>query len=217
MSHFPFKYEQRAIDKGYTHIAGVDEVGLGPIAGPIYATAVILDFKKLYLLSTRFRLIRKVKKIRVKDSKQLSPLEREALYPGIMENCVSYGIGKVEVDEIERVKNIMKCGQLARRRAIEALEVKPDFLLIDGPFPIPELKIPGVAIIKGDDKSVSIAAASIIAKVQRDRLMIGLSKKFPMYDWGNNVGYKTPRHWIGVASHGFCKHHRHYLIKKVRG
>jgi ribonuclease HII len=214
------KYENTLKGEGYNLIAGVDEVGLGPIAGPLYAVAIILkDFQKVADLSAIIQLKTIPKKVKVNDSKQLSPQAREALYPLILENCLAYGVGRVEVEEINRVRNIMTSGYAARLRAVQDLIKKqePDCILIDGPFKMNEIPIEVIPIVDGDAKSISIAAASVVAKVERDRIMKGLAKDFPTYDWENNMGYGTKYHYWGIKKCGTCIHHRTHLIdqKKV--
>ena len=182
----------------YATICGIDEVGRGPLAGPVVAGAVILpkDNPILYL----------------NDSKKLSEKKREALYDEIMEHAVATGIGIVGPARIDEI-NILQATYEAMRMAIENLKVRPDLLLNDA-VTIPEVDIPQVPIIKGDAKSVSIAAASIIAKVTRDRLMVEYDKVFPGYDLASNKGYGTKAHIEGLKKLGPTPIHRMSFIGK---
>ena len=182
--------------KDYQYICGIDEVGRGPLAGPVVAGAVILpkDDMILYL----------------NDSKKLSEKKREMLYDEIMSRAVATGIGMaspVRIDEI----NILQATYEAMRMAIDNLEVRPDILLNDA-VTIPQVDIPQVPIIKGDAKSISIAAASIIAKVTRDRLMVEYDKVLPGYDFASNKGYGTKAHIAGLKELGPTPIHRRSFI-----
>lgn len=181
----------------YATICGIDEVGRGPLAGPVVAGAVILpkDNPILYL----------------NDSKKLSEKKREALYDEIMEHAVATGIGIVAPARIDEI-NILQATYEAMRMAIENLKVRPDLLLNDA-VTIPEVDIPQVPIIKGDAKSVSIAAASIIAKVTRDRMMVEYDQIIPGYDFASNKGYGTKAHIAGLKEHGPSPIHRRTFIK----
>lgn len=180
------------------HICGIDEVGRGPLAGPVVAGAVILpkDNPILYL----------------NDSKKLSEKKREALYDEIMEKAVAVGIGMVSPVRIDEI-NILQATYEAMRQAIANLKVSPDILLNDA-VTIPEVYIPQVPIIKGDAKSVSIAAASIVAKVTRDRLMIEYDQVIPGYDFASNKGYGTKAHIAGLKELGPSPIHRRTFIQK---
>lgn len=181
----------------YATICGIDEVGRGPLAGPVVAGAVILPKVNpiLYL----------------NDSKKLSEKKREALYDEIMEHAVATGIGIVGPARIDEI-NILQATYEAMRMAIENLKVRPDLLLNDA-VTIPEVDIPQVPIIKGDAKSVSIAAASIIAKVTRDRMMVEYDQIIPGYDFASNKGYGTKAHIAGLKEHGPSPIHRRTFIK----
>ena len=183
--------------RAYSYICGIDEVGRGPLAGPVVAGAVILpkDNPILYL----------------NDSKKLSEKKREALYDEIMEHAVATGIGIVGPARIDEI-NILQATYEAMRMAIANLGVKPDLLLNDA-VTIPEVDIRQVPIIKGDAKSVSIAAASIIAKVTRDRLMVEYDKVLPGYDFASNKGYGTKAHIEGLKKLGPTPIHRATFIK----
>lgn len=183
--------------RAYSYICGIDEVGRGPLAGPVVAGAVILpkDNPILYL----------------NDSKKLSEKKREMLYDEIMEHAVATGIGIVGPARIDEI-NILQATYEAMRMAIANLGVKPDLLLNDA-VTIPEVDIRQVPIIKGDAKSVSIAAASIIAKVTRDRLMVEYDKVLPGYDFASNKGYGTKAHIEGLKKLGPTPIHRATFIK----
>ena len=189
-------YEREYSDCQY--ICGIDEVGRGPFAGPVVAGAVILpkDDPILYL----------------NDSKKLSEKKREALYEEIMERAVATGIGVVSPARIDEI-NILQATYEAMRMAIANLKVQPDLLLNDA-VTIPGVEIPQVPIIKGDAKSVSIAAASIIAKVTRDRLMVEYEEVLPGYDFAGNKGYGTKKHIEGLKELGTSPIHRMTFIKK---
>lgn len=180
------------------YICGIDEVGRGPLAGPVVAGAVILPKDTSAILY-------------LNDSKKLSEKKREALYDEIMEKAVATGIGIVGPARIDEI-NILQATYEAMRLAIEDLEVKPDVLLNDA-VTIPEVDIRQVPIIKGDAKSVSIAAASIIAKVTRDRLMVEYDKVLPGYDFASNKGYGTKAHIAGLKELGATPIHRATFIK----
>ena len=182
----------------YGVICGIDEAGRGPLAGPVVAAAVILDVNCPILY--------------VNDSKKLSEKKREELYDEIMERAVATGIGVVSPARIDEI-NILQATYEAMRMAIGNLKVQPDLLLNDA-VTIPEVEIPQVPIIKGDAKSVSIAAASIIAKVTRDRLMVEYDKVLPGYDFASNKGYGTKKHIEGLKELGPSPIHRRTFIKK---
>lgn len=188
-------YEEQYASCSY--ICGIDEVGRGPLAGPVVAGAVILpkDHTILYL----------------NDSKKLSEKKRELLYDEIMEHAVATGIGMVGPARIDEI-NILQATYEAMRMAIENLQVKPDVLLNDA-VTIPEVEIPQVPIIKGDAKSISIAAASIIAKVTRDRLMKEYDQVIPGYDFAGNKGYGTKAHLEGLRRLGPSPIHRRTFIR----
>jgi ribonuclease HII len=170
----------------------VDEAGRGPLAGPVVAAAVILD---------RARVPKGLN-----DSKQLDEETREELFPLILGMAVAVGIGEASVDEIDLV-NIRQATHLAMARAVRALKVSAAFALVDGNDP-PALPCKCDTLVRGDGRSLSIAAASIIAKVTRDRLMIRLHHDHPGYNWCSNKGYGTPEHYSGLKRHGVTVHHR---------
>ena len=185
-------YESRLLKTMAGPICGVDEVGRGPLAGPVVAAAVILDRRRIPK--------------RLNDSKQLSEDDREELYPRIMEMAVAVGVGEASVGEIDLV-NIRQATHMAMARAVRALSVTAEFALVDGNDP-PPLPCRCDTLVGGDARSVSIAAASIIAKVTRDRMMVALHDQHPGYNWRSNKGYGTPEHYAGLKTHGITAHHR---------
>lgn len=187
------EFERVARLCGYRRIAGIDEAGRGPLAGPVVAAAVILP--------TRCRLLG------INDSKQLPAKDREQVYTAILEQAVGVGLGSADVAEIDQL-NILEATRLAMRRAVDQLDPPPDYLLIDAVV-LPGFKVPARPIIKGDSLSVSIAAASIIAKVTRDRLMARYHEIFPEYGFQSHKGYGTAEHLERLARHGPCSIHRH--------
>lgn len=185
------KYENDLYNEGIKLIAGIDEVGRGPLAGPVVAAAVILP-KNFF-------------DERINDSKKLSEKKRNELYKIICENAISIGIGIISNKRIDKI-NIYEATKEAMILAVKNLSFKPDYLLIDAMKL--ELDIPSLSIIKGDAKSQSIAAASIIAKVTRDNMMYELDKKYPMYDFANNKGYGTKKHIESIKKYGIINEHR---------
>ncbi len=173
-------------------VAGVDEVGRGPLAGPVYAAAVILDPARL--------------PTGLDDSKKMTELRREKAFDAIMASALEVGIGLASVEEIDRI-NILAATMLAMRRAVDGLSIKPVHALIDG-NKVPALPCPAEAIVKGDGKILSIAAASIIAKVTRDRVMNELDVACPGYGWARNKGYGTADHLEALVRLGPSAHHR---------
>lgn len=191
MKQFENKYSD------YEYICGIDEVGRGPFAGPVIACAVILpkDCDILY----------------INDSKQLTEKKREELYDEIITKAVAFGIGSVPPDQIDEM-NILQATYEAMRKAISNLKVKPDILLNDA-VTIPGVAIKQIPIIKGDAKSISIAAASIVAKVTRDRLMVAYDKIFPGYDFASNKGYGSSKHIEAIKELGLTPIHRRSFVK----
>jgi ribonuclease HII len=185
-------YESRLLKTMAGPVCGVDEAGRGPLAGPVVAAAVILDRKRIPR--------------GLNDSKQLSEEDREDLFPRILEMAVAVGVGEASVDEIDLL-NIRMATHQAMARAVRALAVAAQFALVDG-NDAPALPCRCDTLIKGDGRSVSIAAASIVAKVTRDRLMVRLHDEHPHYNWKSNKGYGTPDHYSGMRSHGVTVHHR---------
>jgi ribonuclease HII len=176
-------------------VVGIDEVGRGPWAGPVVAAAVVIDVACL------------TRKLRssIDDSKKV-PAPRRVEIAAALRSCARIGVGAASVREIAD-RNIHFASLLAMRRAVERLEIVPDFALVDG-LHLPELPCPGQAVVGGDGISLSIAAASIVAKVTRDRLMLRLSQRYPGFGWETNVGYGTPQHRDGVQRRGVTPHHR---------
>jgi ribonuclease HII len=188
----PEQFEKEARKQGYSKIAGIDEAGRGPLAGPVVAGAVILP-QEFYLLH-------------LDDSKRLSPQRREQLFDAIYEQAVSVGIGIVGPAEIDRI-NILQASLLSMRMAVDNLRPAPDYLLVDGTFPI-RSPVPQQVIKHGDRRCLCIAAASIIAKVTRDRLMALYDEEFPEFGFGKNKGYGTEKHRAAIRTFGYCSIHR---------
>ena len=187
-----FDIEEALIAEGYSVICGVDEAGRGPLSGPVVAAACILPTGATIE--------------GLDDSKKLSPKKREALFDVITKTAISYSIASASVEEIDQM-NILNATLLAMRRAIEGLSVKPDFALIDGNINR-DFPLPAKAVIKGDSLSTSIAAASILAKVTRDRLCIEDDKAYPQYEFAKHKGYGTARHMALLREHGPSPLHR---------
>lgn len=193
------KYENEALSMGYNNICGVDEAGRGPLAGPVCAAAVILHKGEIIE--------------GVNDSKKLTEKKREALYDVIKEKAVAYSIAFATVEEIEEM-NILNATMLAMKRAVEGLEVPADYAMIDG-NKIPDLNIPAECVVKGDANSMSIAAASILAKVTRDRLCAEYETEYPQYGFAKHKGYGTKFHREMILKYGPCKIHRMSFLKKL--
>lgn len=194
------EYEQSAELKGYKAICGVDEAGRGPLAGPVCAAAVILPPNTII--------------DGVNDSKKLTEKKRETLFDVIKETAVSYCIAYASVEEIESI-NILNATMLAMKRAVEGLEVKADYAMIDG-NKMPPIDIDGETIVKGDSKSMSIACASILAKVSRDRLLYEYAKEYPQYQFDKHKGYGTVAHREAILEYGPCPYHRMSFLKKIK-
>lgn len=190
--------EQELHRQGYVNVAGVDEVGRGPLAGPVVAAAVILphDFDVLG----------------IDDSKKLSEKRREELYEVITEKAVAWGIGMADHETIDEI-NILQAAKLAMKRALAELE-DVDYITFDA-MKIEDIDIPQESVIKGDSKILAIAAASIVAKVTRDRMMTEYAKQYPGYGFEKNKGYGTKAHYEGISEHGICPIHRRSFLKKV--
>lgn len=192
-SHPTMQEEDAARAEGHLCVCGIDEAGRGPLAGPVVAAAVVLP--PGYLLPG------------LNDSKQLTARMRDRLFEQIMQDpAVAKSIACADVQEIDRL-NILRATHLAMRRAAEGLSPLPDFCLIDG-LPVPGFPIPSRSLVKGDSRSLSIAAASVLAKVTRDRIMLDLHREFPHYGWDRNAGYGTRAHMLAIAQHGITPHHR---------
>ncbi len=196
-----FQYETNAKEKGYKAVCGVDEAGRGPLAGPVFAAAVILpDDCEIEGLN---------------DSKKLSEKKRDALFDIIKEKAISWSVASVDERVIDEI-NILQATYLAMRNAVEGLDVSADYALIDGNR-MPPLAIDGETIIKGDANSPSIAAASILAKVSRDRFMLELCEKYPQYQFEKHKGYGTKLHYEMLVEHGVSDIHRKSFLKNFDG
>ncbi|WP_456095976.1 ribonuclease HII [Peptostreptococcus sp.] len=194
-------YENECYKNGAVFVAGLDEVGRGPLAGPVVAAVVVLK------PNARIPGIN--------DSKKLSEEKRESLYDTIINEAIDYGIGMADNNEIDE-HNILNATYIAMKRALERLEVDVDCLLNDA-VRIPGVDIPQLPIIKGDAKSISIAAASIVAKVTRDRMMVDYDKEYPGYGFASNKGYGTRDHYQGLEKFGRTKIHRNSFLKNLQG
>ena len=186
--------EQTLFSAGIVNIAGVDEAGRGPCAGPLVVAAVILKDPFSKELS------------QVKDSKELTEAKREQLFEIIIENCIDYNIVEITPDEIDQL-GLHKCNIEGMRRAVMGLKTSAEYVLTDG-YPIPGLTIPNLSVWKGDKVAISISAASILAKVYRDRIMIELDKKYPNYGLANHKGYITALHTDAIKKYGVLPIHR---------
>ncbi len=197
-----YLYEQKAVDAGYKVICGIDEAGRGPLAGPVHAAAVVLPIG--------------LEIEGLNDSKKLTEKKREQLFDVICEKAIDYSIGVATEQEIDEI-NILNATFLAMHRAVEGLKVKPDYALIDGnQYP----KVPFVmeeTVVKGDAKSMSIAAASILAKVSRDRFMLQKAEEYPQYQFEKHKGYGTKVHYEAIREYGPSPIHRHTFLKKFYG
>ena len=197
-----YEFEKAAVNSGFSCICGVDEAGRGPLAGPVCAAAVILPEGAVIA--------------GLDDSKKLTEKKREGLYDIIKQTAVAYSVAYGTLEEIETV-NILEATYLAMNRAIEGLNVKPDFALIDGNRVPRGIKIPCETIVKGDSKSMSVAAASVLAKVTRDRLMLEYDKKYPEYNFKKHKGYGTKEHTELIKQYGPCEIHRLSFLKNILG
>lgn len=196
-----YSFEQAAYLRGYTAVCGIDEAGRGPLAGPVYAAAVWLP-EGLVIDG-------------LNDSKKLSEKKREALFDVICENALAYGIGFADEKEIDAI-NILQATYLAMRRAYNNMQKVCDYVLVDGNR-MPPMPVPGETIVKGDAKSPSIAAASILAKVSRDRVMLEYAKQYPEYQFEKHKGYGTKAHVEALLEHGPSLIHRRTFLKKILG
>lgn len=192
-------YENEGYNKGYLYIGGIDEAGRGPLAGPVVAAVVV------------FKPNTKIEGIN--DSKKLSEQKREELFDIIKEKALDYGIGIVNHEEIDEF-NILNATYMAMKKAINCLEKSPDYLLIDAAT-IPGINIEQKPIIKGDSKSISIAAASILAKVTRDNIMYQYEDMYPGYGFKSHKGYGTKEHYEAIKKHGICPIHRKSFLKNM--
>jgi len=195
-----YSYEISAKENGYNYICGVDEAGRGPLAGPVCAAAVILPEGAIIE--------------GLNDSKKLSEKKREALFDVVKETAIAWSVAFASVEEIEK-HNILNATFIAMNRAIEGLQIKADFALIDGNRVPKEIKIPCQTVVKGDSLSMSIAAASILAKVTRDRFMMELDEKYPLYEFKKHKGYGTALHMDLIRKYGPSECHRPSFLKKL--
>lgn len=196
-----YEYEKQAMDEGFKVVCGVDEAGRGPLCGPVCAAAVILP------LDCEIEGIN--------DSKKLSEKKRDKLYDIIKEKALAYSVVMVDAKTIDEI-NILQATFKAMREAVEGLDIKADIALIDGNQK-PGLSIEERTLVKGDAKSISIAAASILAKVTRDRYCIEMDEKYPQYQFAKHKGYGTKLHYEMIAEHGICEEHRRTFLKKILG
>jgi ribonuclease HII len=196
-------YERALWKSGLEWVAGVDEAGRGPLAGPVVAACVVLPRRASGKLKG------------LTDSKQLKPAQRDHYFDRLFEVAVAIGVGEASCSEIDNI-NILQATFLAMRRALDQIE-RADHVLVDGNRPIPQLSCPQQAIVKGDGLSLSIAAASVIAKVTRDRAMEALHAAYPVYGFDSHKGYGTKAHYAAIAEHGLTPHHRLSFLKGVAG
>ena len=194
-----YEIENQAHADGYEVVCGVDEAGRGPLAGPVYAAAVILPDG--------------LEELGINDSKKMTEKKREALFDIICDNAVAYGIGFATEKEIDEI-NILNATFLAMRRAVEAMGEKPDLVLVDGNRK-PVTGYEEVTVVKGDAKSISISAASILAKVSRDRYMKDLAERHPEYKFEQHKGYGTKLHYEMIEQYGILPDHRRSFLKKI--
>lgn len=195
-----FQYEKQAAEDGYSVICGVDEAGRGPLAGPVYAAAVILP------MGCEIEGLN--------DSKKLSEKKRDALFDVIKEKAAAWSVASASVEEIEEF-NILQATFLAMRRAVEGLQLPPELALVDG-NQAPPMPCDVRTVIKGDANSASIAAASILAKVSRDRYMLEVDAKVPQYCFAKHKGYGTALHYEKIREFGISEYHRPSFLKKMK-
>lgn len=195
-----YTFENTLREKGFAAVCGIDEAGCGPLAGPVYAAAVILNPDDPIE--------------GLNDSKKLTEKKREALYPQIKNRALAWAIASATAQEIDEI-NILQARLLAMRRAVEMLSIKPDQALVDGNRDPDIPDVPSLLIVGGDGKSASIAAASILAKVTRDHAMLELDKQYPQYLFAKHKGYPTKLHVEKLLEHGACPEHRQTFLKKI--
>lgn len=192
-----YSFELAARDAGYRHVCGIDEAGRGPLSGPVVAAACVLE------PGTEIPGLN--------DSKKLTPKKRDLLYDLVIERATDFAVGFATPEEVDSI-NILNATMLAMRRAITALKVSADYALVDGNY-IRDYPIPARAIIKGDSLSMSVAAASILAKVTRDRLCLEDDRQYPMYGFAKHKGYGTAEHIAALRTYGPCPIHRKTFLK----
>ena len=195
-----YDFENALREKGFVTVCGIDEAGCGPLAGPVYAAAVILDPNDPIE--------------GLNDSKKLTEKKREALFPQIQERALAWAIASASPAEIDEI-NILQARLLAMRRAVEQLAIRPDHALVDGNRDPNIPDVPSLLIVGGDGKSASIGAASILAKVARDRAMLELDAQYPQYLFKKHKGYPTKLHVEKLLEHGPCPEHRQTFLKKI--
>lgn len=191
-----YEFDREYLDRGITYLCGTDEAGRGPLAGPVVAAACILKPDAVI--------------VGLDDSKKLTEKKREALFEAIKENCLTYCIAVSKPTEIDKY-NILEASLLAMRRAVSGLSLTPDLLLVDGNKAY-GFDVPAEAVVKGDGKSMSIAAASVLAKVTRDRLCLALHEIYPQYNFAKHKGYPTKEHMLAVYEYGPCPEHRRSFL-----
>ena len=196
-----WNYEHTAFAEGYRLVCGVDEAGRGPLAGPVFAAAVILPENYTHDI--------------LNDSKKLSEKKRDSVYDDIIRDAVSFSVGVATEKEIDDI-NILNATFLAMKRAVEGLGIKPDLAYIDGNR-YPNTGVKEITIVKGDSKCMSVAAASIIAKVSRDRFMLEMDKKYPEYQFKKHKGYGTKLHYEMIEKYGVSEIHRRTFLKNILG
>ena len=196
-----WEIEHSLFDKGYNIIAGVDEAGRGPLAGPVYAAACILP-TGLVIEG-------------LNDSKKLSEKKRDIVYDDIIRDAVAWSVGVATEKEIDEI-NILNATFLAMKRAVDGLDIKPDLAFIDGNR-YPNTGVKEITIVKGDSKCMSVAAASIIAKVSRDRFMLQMDEKYPEYQFSKHKGYGTKLHYEMIEKYGVSEIHRRTFLKNILG
>ena len=194
------QYERALLSQGYRYIAGVDEVGRGPLAGPVVCAAVIMPLDEAEIIEG------------VDDSKKLSEKKREQLSEQIKNRALCYTIIEIDEKTIDEI-NILEATKLGMKRALESLEIPPDTVLTDGNMTL-DIPFPQRSVVHGDALSYSIGAASIIAKVYRDKLMDGYAERYPQYGFEKNKGYGTAAHIAGIKEYGLCPIHRRTFTKK---
>ena len=194
-----YSFEHEAHEAGYKTVCGVDEAGRGPLAGPVYAAAVILPENYTHPV--------------LNDSKKLTEKKRDEVYDDIIRDAVAYSVGFATEKEIDEI-NILNATFLAMKRAVDGLSVKPDLAYIDG-NQYPKTGVKEVTIIKGDAKCMSVAAASVLAKVSRDRFMLEMAEKYPEYQFPKHKGYGTKLHYEMIEKYGVSEIHRKSFLKKI--
>ena len=196
-----YSYEIQAHNDGFSVVCGVDEAGRGPLAGPVFAGAVILPENYTHEI--------------LNDSKKLSEKKRDLVYDDIIKDAISWSVGIATEKEIDEI-NILNATFLAMKRAVEGLSIKPDLAFIDGNR-YPNTGVKEVTIVKGDSKCMSVAAASIIAKVSRDRFMLQMAEKYPQYQFEKHKGYGTKLHYEMIDQFGVSEIHRRTFLKNILG